>query len=104
MDILDRLYHTILTRKSGDPSSSYVASLFAKGPRKIAQKVGEEATETVVASAEGHKGSIIAESADLVFHLLVLWAAHGITPDEVGQELERREGTSGIDEKKSRPS
>jgi phosphoribosyl-ATP pyrophosphohydrolase len=102
LSILSRLYDTVVARKNADPGSSYVASLVAKGPAKVAQKIGEEATETVIASAQGHKGSIIAESADLLFHLLILWAVHGITPDDIAHELERREGTSGIDEKKSR--
>jgi len=102
LSILTRVYNTILARKSAEPTSSYVASLFAKGSKKIAQKVGEEATETVLASAGGNKKEIISESADLLFHLLVLWAAHDVTPDEVANELKRREGTSGIEEKKSR--
>ncbi len=100
--ILSRLYETILTRKGGDPTSSYVASLFAKGNLKIAQKVGEEATETVLAAAGGNKQEIISESADLLFHLLVLWAEHNITPAEIAAELEKREGKSGIEEKAQR--
>lgn len=100
--ILTRLYETLLSRKSADPKSSYVASLFSKGNKKIAQKVGEEATEVVLASAGSDKKEIISESADLLFHLMVLWAAHGVTPDDVAAELERREGTSGHDEKAQR--
>lgn len=100
--ILTRLFETISARKAADPKSSYVASLFAKGTKKIAQKVGEEATETVLASAGGDKKEIIAESADLLFHLMILWAAHGVTPDDVTAELARREGTSGHDEKAHR--
>ena len=102
MEFIQQLFNTILSRKQADPKSSYVASLFAKGNKKIAQKVGEEATETVLASAGGDQEEIIAESADLLFHLLVLWAAHGVTPEMVSDELKRREGTSGIDEKLSR--
>jgi phosphoribosyl-ATP pyrophosphohydrolase len=101
-EIIQRLFDTVSARKQASPDTSYVAGLFAKGSKKIAQKVGEEATETVLASAGGDKKEIVAESADLLFHLLVLWAAHGVTPQDVMNELERREGISGIDEKKSR--
>jgi phosphoribosyl-ATP pyrophosphohydrolase len=99
---IQQLFDTVLARKQADPKSSYVASLFAKGPKKIAQKVGEEATETVLASAGGDKKEIVAESADLLFHLAVLWAAHEVTPEMVMDELKRREGVSGLDEKKAR--
>ena len=102
MAILSRLYVTILERRKADAKSSYVAGLFAKGPKKIAQKIGEEATEVVLASSGGEKQEIVSESADLLFHLLVLWAAHGITPEDVANELTRREGVSGIDEKAQR--
>lgn len=101
-DFLHTLYTTIQSRKQADAASSYVASLFAKGNKKIAQKVGEEATEVVLASASGIRNDIIYESADLWFHLLVLMAAHDITPAEVLAELKRREGTSGLEEKASR--
>lgn len=99
---IQQLFDTVVARKQADPSSSYVASLFAKGKKKIAQKVGEEATETVLASAGGDTKEIVAESADLLFHLLVLWAAHDVTPDMVMNELKRREGISGIEEKNTR--
>ena len=101
-DFIQQLFDTISSRKGAAPETSYTASLFAKGGKKIAQKVGEEATETVLASAGGNKQEIVAESADLLYHLLVLWAAHGVTPDDVATELKRREGTSGIAEKQSR--
>ena len=101
-DILERLYQTILDRKKVNADMSYVAALFARGRRQIAQKVGEEAVETVLASAGGNQIEIVAESADLMFHLMVLWAAHGVTPDMVMGELKRREGKSGIAEKQSR--
>ncbi len=101
-DFIQQLFDTVSSRKGADPKESYVASLFAKGIKKIAQKVGEEATETVLASAGGDKKEIVAESADLLFHLSVLWAAHGVTPAEIAAELKRREGVSGIEEKKSR--
>lgn len=100
--VVSYLYKTILSRRGADPATSYVASLFDKGNGKIAQKVGEEAVETVLASAGGNRQEIINESADLLFHLLVLLAAHEVTPEEIFKELERREGTSGIEEKKSR--
>lgn len=103
-EIIKRLYDTILKRKNAPKESSYVASLFAKGHKKIAQKIGEEATEVVLASSSGDKQEIIYESADLIFHLLVLWTAYGITPEDVAAELERREGTSGIEEKAKRGS
>lgn len=102
MEIIKRLYDTILKRKAADKESSYVATLFAKGHKKIAQKIGEEATEVVIASGGENRQEIVSESADLLFHLLVLWAAHGVTPEDVTAELERREGTSGIEEKAKR--
>jgi len=103
-DFIQQLFDTVSSRKNAKVEESYVASLFAKGRKKIAQKVGEEATETVLASAGGDNKEIIAESADLLFHLTVLWAAHGITPDDIAAELKRREGVSGLEEKKSRKS
>jgi phosphoribosyl-ATP pyrophosphohydrolase len=102
LSVLNRIYDTILGRRSADAKSSYVASLFAKGPKKMAQKIGEEATEVVLAASGGKAVEIVSESADLLFHLLVLWAAHGITPDDVATELAKREGISGIDEKAQR--
>ena len=101
-DVLDRLAATIATRKGADPSSSYVAALFAKGEDAILKKIGEEATEAVMAAKDGDKLRIAAEVADLWFHCLVLLAAHGLGPDDVRAELARREGTSGIAEKAAR--
>jgi phosphoribosyl-ATP pyrophosphohydrolase len=101
-DVLARLAATIESRKGADPSSSYVASLFAKGRDAILKKVGEEATETVMASKDGMPARVAAEMADLWFHCLVLLAHHGIGPADVLAELERREGRSGHDEKASR--
>ena len=101
-DVINRLYRTIEGRRGSDPESSYVAKLQAKGLRKMAEKVGEEAVETVVAAVARNSDELVYESADLIFHLLVLWAEAGIQPDQVMDELARREGTSGIDEKKSR--
>jgi phosphoribosyl-ATP pyrophosphohydrolase len=101
--ILQRLGETLAARKHGDPSaSSYVASLFAKGEDAILKKVAEEAAETVLASKGGDKLHLVKETADLWFHTLVLLAWHGIRPEDVLAELRRREGVSGIDEKKSR--
>lgn len=100
--VLDDLYRTILSRKGADPSSSYTASLYAKGTAKIAQKVGEEAVETCIEALQGNKDKLKAESADLLYHLLVLWADQEITPDEVYAVLQSREGLSGIDEKNAR--
>ena len=102
MDTLTRLEQVIAERKSASPDSSYVASLNAKGIEKIAQKLGEEATETVIAALSGGREDVIGEAADLIFHLLVLLDARRITLDEVMTELDRREGTSGIEEKASR--
>lgn len=102
-DTLNTLFATIQSRKSADPATSYVASLFAKGQKKIAQKVAEEAIETALAAGFGRKDELIAESADLIFHLAILWADSGITPEDVAAELKRREGTSGHDEKRARP-
>lgn len=98
---LDALFAVIASRKGADPTASYSAKLFARGRPKIAQKLGEEAVELVIAGcAETDK--IVPESADLLYHMLVLWADAGVTPAEVWAELERRSGTSGLDEKASR--
>jgi phosphoribosyl-ATP pyrophosphohydrolase len=101
---LDRLYALIASRKGSDTGSSYTAQLFAQGGDKIARKLGEEAIETVIEGVRGNAPGIVAESADLLYHLLVLWAASGVTPEEVWRALEARSGTSGIVEKKSRPA
>lgn len=99
---LDELCALIDARKDADPSVSHVAKLLKKGPKKVAKKVGEEAVEVAIASAMHDSTQIIYESADLLFHLMVLWKAHGIDPEVVMNELKRREGTSGIAEKASR--
>ena len=101
-DVLDRLAATIESRKGADPASSYVASLLAKGDDAILKKIGEEATEAVMAGKDGDKMRITAEVADLWFHCLVLLARHGLKPSDVLAELARREGTSGLAEKASR--
>lgn len=103
-EILARLEATIAARRDADPDSSYVAKLNAKGLGKIAQKLGEEAVETVIAALEGDRGELIGEAADLLFHLMVLLGAKDVRLAEVLAELDRREGTSGIAEKASRQS
>lgn len=100
--VLDRLYHVIDGRRGADPGTSYTAKLLARGPAGIARKVGEEAVETVIAACTEDRGRIAAESADLLYHMLVLWAAAGVAPGDVWQELARREGTSGLAEKAAR--
>ncbi len=101
-DVLDRLYATIEERRGADPEASYTAQLLAAGSAGIARKLGEEAVETVIAALDGSDEQLINESADLLYHLLVLWAGRGIGPGAVWAELARREGTSGIVEKQSR--
>jgi phosphoribosyl-ATP pyrophosphohydrolase len=101
-EVLDRLAATILSRLKADPATSYVASLAAKGQDAILKKVAEEAAETLLASKDGDKLHLIRETADLWFHCMVLLAWHGLGPRDVLDELQRREGTSGIAEKKSR--
>lgn len=100
--ILERLFDTISDRKTADPTTSYTAKLFSRGRARIAQKVGEEAVETVIAAATNNTAHIVSESADLLYHLLVLWADADIRPEQVWQTLESREGISGIAEKNSR--
>ncbi|MCA0243212.1 MAG: phosphoribosyl-ATP diphosphatase [Proteobacteria bacterium] len=97
-DTLARLAAVIESRRGGDPASSYVARLFAKGPDAILKKIGEEATETVMAAKDGDRAKIVYEVADLWFHTLVALAHYGLTPAEVLAELERREGQSGLEE------
>lgn len=99
---LDTLLTTIAAREGGDPNTSYVAKLLKKGTRRIAKKVGEEAVEVALAAVAQPKAKVVSESADLLFHLMLLWHATGVAPAEVMDELKRREGTSGIAEKQSR--
>jgi len=101
-DVLDRLARLIASRAGADPGNSYVASLLAKGQDAILKKIGEEATETVMAAKDGDPHRLASEIADLWFHCLVLLASHGLGPDAVRAELERREGTSGLAEKANR--
>ena len=102
-NILERVYSVIESRKGEDPTSSYTARLLSQGTPEIARKVGEEAVETITAALAKENKYVVAESADLLFHLLVLWSERGITPEEVWAELIRREGTSGVEEKAARP-
>jgi phosphoribosyl-ATP pyrophosphohydrolase len=99
---LERLWRVIETRRGADPDTSYTAKLLARGNAKVAQKLGEEAVEAVIEGVKGDRTALIGESADLLYHLLVLWAALDVSPDEIAGELTRREGTSGIAEKKGR--
>jgi phosphoribosyl-ATP pyrophosphohydrolase len=103
-DILTRLDAVIAARKGADPASSYTARLLAGGPPLAAKKFGEEAVEAVLAAAQGDKDALAAESADVIYHWLVLLAASGVSLDEVAAKLRAREGTSGLDEKASRGS
>ncbi|MDD9877682.1 MAG: phosphoribosyl-ATP diphosphatase [Magnetovibrio sp.] len=100
--IIEELYDVIASRRGGDPETSYTSKLFHRGTNQIAKKLGEEATEVVVASLGQSPADVVSESADLLYHLMVLWADQGIRPDAVWAELERRFGVSGIDEKKLR--
>lgn len=102
-DTLSRLEQTVRERRSADPAASYVAKLTAKGRAKIAQKLGEEAVETVIAAMADDKSEVVKEGADLLFHLTVLLADMGLSLDDVYAELDRREGLSGITEKAARP-
>lgn len=102
-DTLTKIAATLEARKGASPDSSYVASLYAKGLDAILKKIGEEATETVIAAKSGEKAKIVHETADLWFHTLVLLAQQGLKPDDILAELERRFGVSGHEEKAARP-
>ena len=99
---LDQLFAVIRSRKDADPEASYTAKLFAAGKLKIAKKLGEEGVETALAAVADTKDALVGESADLLFHLLVLWAACGVEPSEVYQALEKSTHRSGLAEKASR--
>ena len=100
--VLDRLYLVIDSRKGADPDTSYTARLFSRGPQQIAKKLGEEAVEALIEGIRGDKPKLVAESADMLYHLLTLWAANHVRPKAVWDELARREGLSGIAEKAAR--
>ncbi len=101
-DVLLRLSETLASRRNADPETSYTAKLFAKGPDSILKKIGEESAELIMAAKDGERGNIIYESADVLYHILALLSFYGIGAEELLNELHRREGTSGIAEKKSR--
>lgn len=100
--VLARLADVIESRRDGDPEASYVARLLARAPDAVLKKIGEEATETVMAAKDGAPERIVAECADLWFHCLVMLAQHDLRPEQVLAELERRAGTSGLEEKAAR--
>jgi len=101
-DVLARLAAVIAARRGADPTTSYVARLLAKGEDAVLKKIGEEATEVVMACKDGRPERIVAEVADLWFHSMLALARHGLTPADVLAELERREGISGLDEAAAR--
>jgi len=101
-DALARLWETIEARRGASPESSYTARLLTAGPAGVARKFGEEALEAVIEGVRNDGAALTRESADVLYHLLVLWAATGITPDDIADELTRREGVSGIEERRNR--
>lgn len=101
--VLEALFATVMGRRRADPKTSYTAKLLARGAGKIGDKVIEEAAEVAFAALKETRPRVVSESADVLYHLLVLWAARGVTPAQVWAELARREGLSGIAEKKARP-
>ncbi|HUB48771.1 MAG TPA: phosphoribosyl-ATP diphosphatase [Acetobacteraceae bacterium] len=100
--VLDRLYDIVMSRRTADPAVSHSARLLSRGAAKVAQKFGEEAVECLIEAVTGNRDALIAESADVLYHLVVLWVSGGISPNEVWDELKRREGISGIAEKAAR--
>lgn len=102
-EVLQRLSETLLSRRNADPSSSYTAKLMANGPDAILKKIGEECAELIMAAKDGKKLNIVWESTDVIYHVMVLLAFNGLGIEDVFQEMRRREGISGIDEKNARP-
>src|SRR5580704_12179786 len=100
--VLDRLWSVVMSRRDADPLISHSARLLSRGPAKVAQKFGEEAVECLIEAVRGDRDAVIAESADVLYHLIVVWVSTGVAPEEVWAELMRREGVSGIAEKASR--
>ena len=103
-DVLPRLTATLAARRNADPSTSYTAKLFAKGPDSILKKIGEESAELIMAAKDGDKAHIVYESADLLYHVMALLTFCDLSIEDVLRELHRREGVSGIEEKNSRPA
>lgn len=103
MSALERLAATVESRRGADPESSWTAKLLSRGPEKCAEKFGEEAVEAIIEAVRGDRARLASEAADVLYHLLVMLTARGVTLAEVLAELERREGVSGIKEKASRP-
>jgi phosphoribosyl-ATP pyrophosphohydrolase len=101
-EVIDRLWDVVQDRRTADPAISHSARLLSRGTPKVAQKFGEEAVECIIEAVAGDKTALVAESADVLYHLLVLWVSAGLHPSEVWAELERREGVSGIAEKAAR--
>ncbi len=101
--VLDRLWEVVMERRNADPSVSHSARLLSRGTTKVAQKFGEEAVECLIEAVAHDRGALIGESADVLYHLIVLWVDAGIRPEEIWAELTRREGISGIAEKAARP-
>jgi len=102
-DVLDRLWSVVMERRAADPSVSHSARLLSRGTAKVAQKFGEEAVECLIEAVAGNRAALVGESADVLYHLLVMWVAAGVEPAEVWAELQRREGISGVVEKALRP-
>jgi phosphoribosyl-ATP pyrophosphohydrolase len=100
--VLDRLWSVVMSRREADPTISHSARLLSRGPAKVAQKFGEEAVECLIEAVRGDHDAVIAESADVLYHLIVVWVSTGVAPEEVWAELMRREGISGLAEKASR--
>jgi len=100
--VMDRLFEVVSSRRTADPAVSHSARLLSRGPAKVAQKFGEEAVECLIEAVAGNSDAVVAESADVLYHLIVLWVAAGVIPADVWHELARREGVSGIAEKAAR--
>jgi phosphoribosyl-ATP pyrophosphohydrolase len=100
--VLDRLWSVVMSRRTANPAASHSARLLSRGTAKVAQKFGEESVECLIEAVAGNRDAVVAESADVLYHLIVLWVASGIRPEEVWEELKRREGISGIAEKAAR--
>ncbi len=101
-DVIDDIAQVITEHKNGDTDKSYIAKIYGKGRKKLAQKVGEEAVEVAIAATDNDKGEVISESADLIFHLMLLWEKMNVTADDVADKLNSRKGISGLEEKNSR--